>query len=178
MRRRCGWHRFVHMSDRGAWRVLLATPPSDVEALRFALPRVITPGHYGLVTESLPDGSDGDSMLWVDIVAGNQESALSHAASSYAEVRRLAQLPAVAGEVLGLWPPSFVEQPWHRLLKEAQLPVRPEPREGRPRGARGGARRPRPGWRERGGLSHVPARRGQRRSHDHPPARRRRGGPR
>ena len=102
------------------WRVLISIPHELVEPLREALPEVIAGERHALITEVRPDGSDGETELWVDVDADDSQEAAGAGARIVGEAGAIAGVRDVAGTaLLGMWPPGFVESPWHVLRREA-----------------------------------------------------------
>ena len=77
----------------GPWRVLLDLPPDDVRDMRAAAPDVIPAERHAFITEELSNGSDGMSLLWIDLPVATENEALAAADALYLEVREVAGLP-------------------------------------------------------------------------------------
>src|SRR4051794_40047555 len=102
------------------WRVLITIPENLVEPLRVALPQGIAGERHALITEVRDDGSDGESELWVDVEAADSGEAATAAARIVGEAGAIAGVDDVGGTaMLGMWPPAFVDSPWHVLRREA-----------------------------------------------------------
>ena len=102
------------------WRVLISIPPEMVEPLRAALPNVVTGERHALITEVRNEGVASETELWVDVDVTDSSEAAGAAASIVGEAAAIAGLPDVDGTaLLGMWPPAFVESPWHVLRRQA-----------------------------------------------------------
>jgi hypothetical protein len=103
----------------GPWRVLIDVPPEDLRDMEAAAPAVIPAEQHAFISEELADGSEGLSLLWVDLPAETEAEALTTADDVYLAIRDVAGLRPRGAEVVGLWPPSFVITPWRQLHNEA-----------------------------------------------------------
>jgi hypothetical protein len=94
-----------------------------VGPLRTALPQVIDGERHALITEVRPHGSDGDTTLWLDVAAQDPQEAEEAGAQTLGASFATAGIRGVPDrtELLGMWPPAFVESPWHTLRQEAEL---------------------------------------------------------
>jgi hypothetical protein len=86
------------------WKVNLALDDPEVEAMRDAAIDMMPPERHGVVTEVFPDGSDGRSVLVLDVDAGSLGGAVNQATGTWTRLRSQAGLtpkPPSIGFVVG-----------------------------------------------------------------------------
>lgn len=108
------------------WRVYLAVPEGDVEAVREAAAEVLDPYKYGIVTELLEGAEEGATQLALAVVSG----AFSVAGGEWTRVRAVAGVPKAAAHVdFLIGPVDHQPAPFHEqlLLRAAQLVPKGEP---------------------------------------------------
>lgn len=87
-----------------AWNVNLGLDDAEVDALRGAAIETLSPERHGVVTEILPDGSSGQSVLALDVDAGSVGGAVNQVTGVWNQLRSRAGLvpkPPWIGFVVG-----------------------------------------------------------------------------
>jgi hypothetical protein len=64
------------MAEHGYWRIAIAIPDEDVDAVGLGAPQVVPSERHAVITEELADGSDGATELLVDVTAPSQAEAI------------------------------------------------------------------------------------------------------
>jgi hypothetical protein len=94
----------VHNGLVTIWKVNLALDDPEVEAIREAAIDLLSPERHGVVTEVFRDGSDGQSVLVLDVDAGSLGGAVNQATGTWTRLRSQAGLvprPPSIGFVVG-----------------------------------------------------------------------------
>jgi hypothetical protein len=86
------------------WKVNVALDESEIEAIREAAVDMLPPERHGVVTEVFPDGSNGQSVLVIDVDAGSLGGAVNQATGTWTRLRShagLAPKPPSIGFIVG-----------------------------------------------------------------------------